>query len=334
MQTPVPGSAMNSQPPSVLTGGSASLRTEPPPPRSGLACAAGAIRTTSTSTARRRTVRAPRSDRAYATTSPACHRHPLLATAPPAGPAASPQTSAEPYRVSHQPSLTGGVVGVEHEMHATEEAGFVLRWGIGGCVGVLAVLAAWLPAPAAAAGEGCPKTHGGPAALDWGINASEQLGAGFSSSLRELPQPVDGPGGGDPGQGRLQVRPGAAGRLHRARPGGRATRASSATASSRPRATPCRSRAQRNQGNRGRQRPRHGAALRRHRLDLGRLRIRRARATTKRASNASPARPNRGFVARDRPTEVPGPERRQADRGRRHTRLRAARRRRGDGLGR
>ena len=66
------------------------------------------------------------------------------------------------------------------------------RWGIGGCVGALAVLAAWLPAPAAAAGEGCPKTHGGPAALDWGMNASEQLGSGFSSGVENSAQPVDG----------------------------------------------------------------------------------------------------------------------------------------------
>lgn len=68
----------------------------------------------------------------------------------------------------------------------------MLRWGIAGCVPVLAVLAAWLPAPAAAAGEGCPKTHGGPAALDWGMNASEQLSAGFSSALENSAQPVDG----------------------------------------------------------------------------------------------------------------------------------------------
>ena len=68
----------------------------------------------------------------------------------------------------------------------------MLRWGIGGCVGVLAALAASLPAPAAAAGEGCPKTHGGPAAVDWGMNASEQLGSGFSSGLENSPQPVEG----------------------------------------------------------------------------------------------------------------------------------------------
>ncbi len=63
---------------------------------------------------------------------------------------------------------------------------------MGGCIGVLAALAAWLPAPAAAAGEGCPKTHGGPAALDWGMNASEQLGSGYSSGLENSAQPVEG----------------------------------------------------------------------------------------------------------------------------------------------
>jgi len=68
----------------------------------------------------------------------------------------------------------------------------VLRWGTAGCVSVLAVVAAWLPAPAAAAAEGCPKAHGGPAALDWGMNASEQLAAGFSSGLENSAQPVNG----------------------------------------------------------------------------------------------------------------------------------------------
>jgi alpha-tubulin suppressor-like RCC1 family protein len=57
---------------------------------------------------------------------------------------------------------------------------------------VLAVLAMWLPAPAAAAGEGCPKAHGGPAALNWGMNASEQLAAGFASGLENSAQPVNG----------------------------------------------------------------------------------------------------------------------------------------------
>ncbi len=68
----------------------------------------------------------------------------------------------------------------------------MLRWGIAGLVPVLVALGAWLPAPAAAAGEGCPQAHGGPAALDWGMNASEQLGAGFSSALENSSQPVDG----------------------------------------------------------------------------------------------------------------------------------------------
>ena len=83
--------------------------------------------------------------------------------------------------------------------------------------------------------------------------------------------------GGDPGQGRLQVRPGAAGRLHRALLGhGQQGPARQQPAADRD---PPRDGhgPQRNQGNRGRQRARHGAALRRHRLDLGRLRIRRAR---------------------------------------------------------
>ena len=67
------------------------------------------------------------------------------------------------------------------------------KWGIAGWVSVLGCGGAGpgCPRPRAAAGEGCPKAHGGPAALDWGFNASEQLGAGFSSSYENSPQTVE-----------------------------------------------------------------------------------------------------------------------------------------------
>jgi len=68
----------------------------------------------------------------------------------------------------------------------------VLRRGVAGCVTALAVVGVWLPAPATAAGEGCPHAHGGPAALDWGMNASEQLAAGFYSGYENSSQPVNG----------------------------------------------------------------------------------------------------------------------------------------------
>ena len=68
----------------------------------------------------------------------------------------------------------------------------MLKRGIGGCVLALAVLAVWLPAPAASAAEHCPEAHGGTAALDWGFNASEQIGAGFASNYENSPQTVSG----------------------------------------------------------------------------------------------------------------------------------------------
>ncbi|HUH80789.1 MAG TPA: IPT/TIG domain-containing protein [Solirubrobacteraceae bacterium] len=45
---------------------------------------------------------------------------------------------------------------------------------------------------ASAAEEHCPGRHGGTAVLDWGFNASEQIGAGFSSNYENSPQTVLG----------------------------------------------------------------------------------------------------------------------------------------------
>ncbi len=276
MHTPVPGSAMNSQPFSVLTGRQrVGAGTPRAPQRPG-------------HRRRRRHARererrhdhqqaADRSD----TTAPKVHHR--SSPSPPSrprsrGPAAViAQTWGEPYRLSSQPSFTEGVVVVQQGAHATEEeVGIVLKWGIAGWVSVLVVVAAWLPAPAAAAGEGCPKAHGGPAARGLGHERLRTARRRLLQRARELLPAGRGAVGGDGRQGRLQVRPGADGRLHAALLGHR----QQGPARQRPaadRAAPRdRQRSHRSQGNRGRQRPRDGAALRRHRLDLGRLRIRRA----------------------------------------------------------
>ena len=60
-----------------------------------------------------------------------------------------------------------------------------MRGLVAGCLAALA-LSMWVAPAASAAEEHCPGLHGGTAALDWGINASEQIGAGFASNLREL----------------------------------------------------------------------------------------------------------------------------------------------------
>jgi len=68
----------------------------------------------------------------------------------------------------------------------------VLRWGIAALVAALGAIGAWLPASAVAAGESCPHAHGGPAALNWGINGTEQLAAGFFGGYENSSEPVNG----------------------------------------------------------------------------------------------------------------------------------------------
>ena len=210
----------------------------------------------------------------------------------------------------------------------------MLRWGIGGCVAVLAVLAAWLPAPAAAAGEGCPKTHGGPAALDWGMNASEQLGAGFSSGLENSAQPVNGLAGA------TQIKAGFKFGLALL---GDCTVRSWGTGN------------KGQLGNSLQQTETHPVAVT-GLTDVKEIAVANAHAMALRYDGTvwtwgasefgERGNKEKGFERTARQTEPsvfvrprpahPGarPEKRQADRGRRHARLRAARKRRGDGLGR
>jgi alpha-tubulin suppressor-like RCC1 family protein len=70
----------------------------------------------------------------------------------------------------------------------------MVRGFVAGCWATLALLAVSLAGapPAAAAEEHCPGLQGGSAAVDWGMNASEQIGAGFSSNNENAPQPVLG----------------------------------------------------------------------------------------------------------------------------------------------
>ena len=212
------------------------------------------------------------------------HPLPVIVAPPPGrrsqlGPGGVAPEWDEPYRASRQPSFTEGVVVVEHVMHATWEAGFVRRWGIGGCVGVLAALAAWLPAPAARGRRRLPQNARRPGGRSTGASTPPNRSARASpATTRTRRQPVYGPDAAS-----TQVKAGFKFGLAvlgdcTVGPGGRATRASSATARSRPESHPGGGHGtDRNQGNRGRQRPRDGAALRRHRVDLGGLGIRRAR---------------------------------------------------------
>ncbi len=66
-----------------------------------------------------------------------------------------------------------------------------MRGLVAGCLLALA-LSAWAVPAASAAEEQCPGLHGGTAVLDWGFNASEQIGAGFSSNYENSPQSVSG----------------------------------------------------------------------------------------------------------------------------------------------
>src|SRR4051794_36708780 len=69
----------------------------------------------------------------------------------------------------------------------------VRGWLIGCWValGALAMSGALAPAPALAAGS-CPNVQGGSSSVDWGVNASEQIAAGFSSNYENAYQPVLG----------------------------------------------------------------------------------------------------------------------------------------------
>ena len=66
-----------------------------------------------------------------------------------------------------------------------------MRGLVGGCLLALALLVCTAPA-ASAAEEHCPGLRGGTAVVDWGFNASEQIGAGFSSNYENSPQTVLG----------------------------------------------------------------------------------------------------------------------------------------------
>ena len=66
-----------------------------------------------------------------------------------------------------------------------------MRGFVAGCAVALALLG-WAAPAASAAEEHCPGLRGGTAALDWGFNASEQIGAGFSSNYENSPQTVVG----------------------------------------------------------------------------------------------------------------------------------------------
>ena len=66
-----------------------------------------------------------------------------------------------------------------------------MRGFVAGCLVALALFA-WAAPAASAAEEHCPGLHGGTAVLDWGFNASEQIGAGFASNYENSPQTVTG----------------------------------------------------------------------------------------------------------------------------------------------
>ncbi len=70
-----------------------------------------------------------------------------------------------------------------------------MRGYVAGCFAALAVFACAAPPAASAAEEHCPGLRGGTAVLGWGFNASEQIGAGFSSDYENSPQTVLGLGG-------------------------------------------------------------------------------------------------------------------------------------------
>ncbi|HTY96143.1 MAG TPA: hypothetical protein VMB91_03820, partial [Solirubrobacteraceae bacterium] len=68
----------------------------------------------------------------------------------------------------------------------------------GGCAratlfaSILALTLALTCSAARASSEGCPATQGGPAAVEWGVNGSEQLAAGFRSAHEGSPNQVLG----------------------------------------------------------------------------------------------------------------------------------------------
>jgi alpha-tubulin suppressor-like RCC1 family protein len=68
----------------------------------------------------------------------------------------------------------------------------LVRGGLTAFLVTLVLGAACLSSPALAAGEHCPNTHGGPAAINWGIDASEQLSAGYAANYENSAQPVNG----------------------------------------------------------------------------------------------------------------------------------------------
>jgi len=67
----------------------------------------------------------------------------------------------------------------------------VVRGVVAGCAAALAMCALAAPG-ASAAEEQCPGLRGGTAVLDWGFNASEQIAAGFASNYENSPQTVVG----------------------------------------------------------------------------------------------------------------------------------------------
>ena len=206
-----------------------------------------------------------------------------------------------------------------------------MRGLVAGCLVALA-LSPWAAPAASAAEEHCPGLHGGTAVLDWGFNASEQIGAGFSSNYENSPQTVIGL------TGVTQVKAGFKFGL---------ALMSNCTVEAW------------GTGNKG-QLGNGDQLLESHPVpvqgltEVKEIAVGNAHAMALRydgtvwtwGASEFGERGNREkgferiarqteswFMARDKPTEVPGPDRRQADRRRRQTRLRAALRRRGDGLG-